>query len=184
MSDQASEPMGDFPLDRVPERVSARQPVRRESRPYVPPPPHRKYHIDPRDIPPGMDALWLPTRIGGEPNRQVGQYYRSGWQPATAEMFPEISGYGVEFPANMVEAGLLENVRADAPIVVDDQMLVLRPKELSRAAAAEHERQSHDQVAIQMQRLKQVSRDFRGTEIRRRHAPMPDMAPREDEEYA
>lgn len=157
------------------QREPARQPSRQTSRPYLQPEPHNKYEIPADQIPPGMDAMWLPTKIAGMPNPQVAQYYRAGWQPARAQDFPEQSGYGVDFPQMMIDAGLLENVKADAPVIIDDQMLVLRPRELSVRAHQQRAKQADEQVDIQMRRLRQVSRTFRGTEIRRRHGPAPDL---------
>lgn len=165
------------PMGAVPEREPARFSERVMERPYMQPEPHTKYEIAAEDIPPGMDAMWLPTKIAGAPNPQVGQYYRAGWQPARAEDFPYHSGYGVQYPEMMVEAGLLEIVKADAPVIIDDQMLVLRPRELSARANRARQQEAHNQVENQMRRLRQVSRTFRDTRIQRSHAPMPDQAP-------
>lgn len=163
------------------EREPARESARRSTRSYAPPEAHEKYEVYPEEMPAGMDLMWLPTRIAGMPNPQVGQYYRAGWQPAASKDFPRISGYGVDFPQAMIDAGLLENAKPDAPIVVDDQMLVMRPMEASRRAAHDRTERAKAQVNNQMARLQQASREFRGTQIQRRFAPLPD-APRPDYE--
>jgi hypothetical protein len=164
------------------ERQPSRQSARSSARIYTPPEPHEKFHLDADEIPSDMDAMWLPTRIAGAPNDKVGQYFRAGWQPAAAKDFERISGYGVEYPQSMIDAGLLENIKPDAAIIVDDQMLVLRPKELSQRAKKQLDALAGDQVDNQMRRLRQASRAFRGTEIKyRQHAPLPDSARYEDE---
>ena len=171
-------PMGADVLERAPARESSRS----SARMYQAPEAHEKYEVWPDEIPAGTDLMWLPTKIAGAPNPKVSQYYRAGWMPAAAKDFPRISGHGVDFPQAMIDAGLLENVKPDAPIVIDDQMLVMRPKEISRRAERERVSDANQQVENQMRRLQQTSRNFRGTEIRRQHAPLPD-APRPDEEY-
>lgn len=168
-------PMG---VEREPSRESSRAP----SRGYLPPEPHEKYELYPDEHPDGMDLMWLPTKIAGMPNPQVAQYYRAGWQPAAAKDFPRISGFGTEFPQAMIDAGLLETVRPDAPVVIDDQMLVLRPKELSRRAHQNNKRAADDMVANQMARLKQAYRNAPGGGVRRQHGALPTIAPLADEE--
>ena len=164
------------------ERQPSRQSSRSSARVYTPPEPHEKFHLDESEIPEDMDAMWLPTRIAGQPNDKVGQYFRAGWQPGAAKDFPRISGFGIDYPQSMIDAGLLENVKPDAAIIVDDQMLVLRPKEMSQRAKKQMETLAGDQVDNQMRRLRQASRAFRGTEIKyRQHAPLPDSARYEDE---
>lgn len=171
--------MSDFPsLEREPTRTSERS----SARGYQVPEPHEKYELFEEEIPAGMDAMWLPTRIAGMPNPQVSQYYRAHWQPAAAKDFPRVSGFGTEFPEAMIAAGLLENVKPDAPIVIDDQMLVLRPKEFSAKAMRQHRKATDDQVANQMARLKQAYRNAGGVGIRRGHGALPNLAPQGDEE--
>lgn len=172
-------PMG-ADTQETPVREPARQSARRAVR-YAVPEPHEKYEIPPHMIPKGMDPLWLPVTIAGAPNPLVGDYYRAGWQPATSADFPELSGYGTEYPPAMISRGLLKNVEAEEPIIKDGLMLVLRPKELSAAARAEEGREANAMVDNHLRRLKQASRSFRGSEIKRgRYAPMPD-SPRPDD---
>lgn len=163
--------------------VPGRKPERAPERMFTAPEPHEKYHLYPDEIPDDMDACWLPTRIAGQVNEKIGNFYRAGWMPAKAKDFPRVSGFGVEYPEEMIEAGLLENAKPNSPIIIDDQMLVLRSKELSRRANRQRNRDAVDQVENQFRRLKQASRSFRGTELKRgQHAPLPDSARYADEE--
>jgi len=163
-------------------RESARVTARTQARAYRPPEPHEKYELLDDEFPPGMDLMWLPITIAGAPNEKVGQYYRAGWEPARAESFARISGFGTEYPDSMIRAGYLKNIEADAPVVIDGQMLVLRPKELSRRAAREHANLADSQVANQMARLQQSYRNARGVGVRRNIGAMPAIAPQGDEE--
>ncbi len=164
-------------IERVSERVSARRPVRD----YTPPEPHEKYELLPDEFPDGMDLMWLPTKIAGMPNDKVAQYYRAGWQPARAEDFPRLSGFGTDYPQAMIDAGLLDIVRPDAPVITDDQMLVMRPKEMTRRAERARAAAANDQVANQMQRLSQAYRNARGVGVKRNYGALP-TAPQADEE--
>lgn len=164
-------------------RQSARTSARASARDYQVPEPHERYELRPEEFPPGMDLMWLPTKIAGMPNDKVAQYYRAHWQPAKAEDFPRLSGYGTDYPQAMIEAGLLDNVRADAPVIIDDQMLVMRPKELSRRAAKARANDADNQVANQMARLQQSYRNARGVGVQRgKFGKLPDMAPQADDE--
>lgn len=164
------------------EREESRSSSRTSSRMYQAPEAHEKYEVWPEEIPSGMDLQWLPTRIAGAPNPQVMQYYRAGWQPAKSSDFSRISGFGVDVSPAMLDAGLLEIVKGDAPVVVDDQMLVMRPKELTLKAERQRNTAADEMVVNQMRRLQQTSRAFKGTEIKHgRFAPMPDQ-PRADYE--
>ncbi len=162
------------------------EPVRIESRRserYTVPEPHERFELYPEEVPSGMDPTWQPISIMGQPNEKLAQFYRAGWQPAAAKDFPRVSGYGVEYPQAMIDAGLLRNVEANAPVLLDNQILLLRPKELSVRAERRRNRDAVDQVTTQMNRLSQAYRSARGVGVQRRHAPMPDMAPARDEEY-
>lgn len=176
---QAPPPGADM-LEREPARKSARRPERM----YQAPEPHEKYELYDEEKPEGMDWMWLPTSVAGAPNSRVmAQCYRAGWQPAKAADFPRISGFGVEYPEEMIDAGLLENVKPNAPIVIDEQMLVLRPMELSKKYERAQKTAAAEQVDNQMRRLRQASRGWRGTELKRgQHAPLPDSARYEDDE--
>jgi hypothetical protein len=145
---------GDEPMERTPARQSARQPERF----YVPPEPHEKYHIDPRDIPAGFDAQWVAVTIKGAKNGALTDYWRGGWRPARAEQFPDQSGYGIEFPKELIDAGYAEQVKPESPVEKDGQMLMMRPKQASIAADERRKRNAAELVQTQMQRLSLSSR--------------------------
>lgn len=170
-----SRPPGSEALDgRSSARASSRNSARAD---YTPPEPHEKFHLFDEEIPDGMDAMWLPITVAGQPNGKVNELFRAGWEVARAEQVPRLSGFGHEYPEAMVRAGLLKNTEADEPVIVDTQMLVFRPLELSRRAKAVEQRHSAEQVDNQMRRLRMTSRKFSQTETTRgRYAPMPDSA--------
>ena len=119
--------------------------------------------------------MWLPTRIAGQPNAKLGQYYRVGWMPSPAKDFPKISGYGTEYPPVMIERGLLQNVTADEPIIIDDLMLVERPLELSQRARLAEKQAAKERVDNQMRRLQAAYRmNFDGGGVRRQIRPLSD----------
>jgi hypothetical protein len=156
--------------EREPTRVEARQ----MARPYSPPEPHQRYEIDPRDIPPGMDAQWVVLTVKGAPGPNLGRYYRNQWIPAAAADFPHLSGYGTVFPDQLVDAGLITNVKANDPVLDEDktQILMLRPKEITQKAEQIRKREAQELVATQMERLSVSSRRHirDRTEVRRQFA--------------
>ena len=166
-------PMGVEPPVREPTRTPARQ----SSRFFTPPEVHEKYHIPTEMMDPAYDYMWQPTRIAGQSNqRKLSEFHRSGWDFAKASDFPELSGYGTDYPAGMVERGLLHKLTEDEPMEVDDQILLMRPKELSREARKRDREKAYNQVENQMKRLNQAYRpaDPRQPGVQRRHRPMGD----------
>ena len=166
-------PMSDAEPGREPARVLARAPQY-----FTPPEAHEKYEIPLDEQDPSKDYFWAPTRIAGQPNPKLSQYYRAGWQPEAASNFPRISGYGTEYPKSMIDRGLLHNVGADEPVVNDndDLMLLSRAKEMSRAARKRDAEVAHRQVINQMERLNQAYRpaDPRRPGVSRRIRPLED----------
>jgi len=166
-----------FNMGREPSRQSSRAPTR-----FIAPEPYEKFTLSEDEIPEGMDAFWLPTKILGQPSREVMQYYQAGWEPARAQDFPRISGYGVEYPKALLDAKLIETISAESPIIIDDLMLVMRAKTVSRAA---HQRRIHDavdQVQNQMRRLQSAYR-HRGGDLgirRNKFEQLPNTAPQQD----
>lgn len=159
------------PPERTPARTSGRGPSF-----FTPPEAHEKYEIPASEQDPSRDYFWAPTRIAGQPNDKLGQYYRAGWEPEVASNFPRISGFGTEYPKKMIDLGLLKNVDPNDPVLLDDLMLVSRPKEMSRAAREKEKKVAYEQVANQMQRLNQAYRpaDPRRPGISRRFRPLDD----------
>lgn len=141
-------------MDREPARGSARQPERY----YTPPEPHEKYHIDPRDIPADMKAQWVAVTIKGAKNGALTEYWRGGWRPAHAKDFPAQSGYGIDYPEELIAGGFAEQVKPDSPVEKDGLMLMLRPKRASELAEQRRERDARELVNTQMQRLSLSSR--------------------------
>ena len=166
-------PMGVEPPTREPARSAARQPARF----FTAPEAHEKYHIPVEMMDPAYDYMWQPTVIAGQPNqRKLSEFHRSGWDFAKSSDFAELSGYGVEYPQAMVDRGLLHVVSADEPMEVDGQILLMRPKELSKAARKKDAERAYSQVENQMKRLQQAYRpaDPRQPGVQRRHRPMAD----------
>jgi hypothetical protein len=102
--------------------------------------PHEKYYVDPKRIPKGYAAQWIATKVRGAPARSMGNFFRAMWKPARAEDFPELSDFGL-YDQSMVDMGVVPKINPDGPVVLDDQMLVLRPKKFS--ADADREREAH-----------------------------------------
>ncbi len=169
--------------DAGPAREPARQPARRPERLFTPREPDQKYAIYDDQQDPAFDYKWEPTRIVGLSNaRKLGEAHRAGWDFACASEFPDLTGCGYDFPADMVARGLLKNVEANEPIEIDDQVLLKRPKELSLKAREREKRAAYSTVANQMQRLQQAYRpaDPRQPGISRRFRPMQDSFAAED----
>jgi hypothetical protein len=136
--------------------------------------PHLKYHIPKNKIPAGMVAEWKALTVKGMSNRDhLIEVYRAGWQPARAEQFPEFSGFGINFGDRTLQIGIspegaaiyLENVKAGDPIVLDGQILMLRPEELNEEAHDENKRRAVDDVAQQIARLSGRSREQIGAQL-------------------
>lgn len=156
-------------------RQSSRVSERQSARPYTPPEPHLKYEIpeDRRD--PSKDYLWLPTHIVGAPNPRISEYYRAGWIPSTAEQFPEISGYGTEYPQKLVDLGLLTPIQASDPLIKDNMMLVERPISKSAEARRREREEARDRVDTQMRALHaQYRTNFSDGGIKRAVRPLTD----------
>lgn len=161
---------------REPARVSARVAARR----YEQPEPHLRYQLDPEEIPAGMVAQWVATKVKGAPTGTASAFYRAGWEPAEAKDFPRLSGYGTDFPQNLIDRGLIQNVKPDDLVTNDDASLVLMlcPKENVQKAAQKRKRDADDLVHTQFDRLQVESRRRVGarTEVRRGYAN-PDVTP-------
>ncbi len=182
MSTQA--PHGEMPpMGYEAQRVPAKEPARNASRNRVLPEPHETYEIAPDELMEGMDHFWMPTRISGQPNPDIRDFYEAGWEPAAAKDFPRQSGYGREYPASMIAAGLLENVGPNDAVIRKDLMLVVRPKHLSQRAEQATKARAVDQVRNQYARLQQSYRGRDGgSGIKTSYGRLPGMAPASDEE--
>lgn len=144
---------------------------------FYAPEPHQKYAIPESRRKPDMDYLWLPTQVFGMPNdRSIMEHYRMGWVPATAEEFPDISGYGTKYPQQLIDRGLVRNVEAGDVLDVDGLILMERPLELSIQGRKHAEREAADRVNNQMRRLQAAYRmNFDGGGVKRTvRPPLPD----------
>jgi hypothetical protein len=99
-----------------------------------------------------MAVTWVATKIRGAPNPRLGEYVRGGWRPARAADFPEHSDYQL-FDQSLVDMGIVPEVKADGPVVRDDQMLMLRPKHHSKQADIEREEKARKQFEEHMRRV-------------------------------
>jgi hypothetical protein len=128
-------------------RAPVRDPVR-----YRPREAHEKYHLTEREIPKGMDATWVATAVRGARTRRIGEFIRGQWKPARAADFPQFSDYGL-FDQSLVDMGVVQDVKPDSPVVLDDQMLMLRPQHFSKAAKIEQEEAARRQFEEHMKRV-------------------------------
>lgn len=157
-----TEDLGDVEFEPIPGETAGRRSVRKEARVkqrYVPPQPHQKFDIPANRVPSGMVAEWKAITIAGMTNRNhMIACYRAGWTPATAEQFPENSGYGQKFGEAVVAMGLMEDIKATDPVILDGQMLMLRAKELVEDAGYRDHEEARKQVNTQLRRLQINSR--------------------------
>ncbi len=158
-------------------REAPRDPVRIRPRE-----PHEKYDIDPSQKARGMSYVWVATSIRGAPNPRLGQYMRAGYRPCRAADHPELSDYGL-YDQSLVDMGVVPQVQADSPVVLDNQMLVSRPKPLTDKAVGEREAAAERQMDDHMRRIREKSEREIGagrTRLSRRYGPN-DIVPDEDE---
>jgi len=132
-------------------RDSYREPIREAPR-YKPREPHEKYQVPESSIPKGMDAIWVATKVMGAKSPRLGEFVRSGWRPARAEDFPEHSDYQL-FDQSLIDMGIVPEVKPDGPVILGDQMLVLRPKHHTKRAEIEREEAARKQFDEHMKRV-------------------------------
>lgn len=91
------------------------------------------FHFDPAIVPEGMSYEWKRYTIRGKEENQYQTKLRSKgyWSPVPASRHPELAGFGV--------AG-------DQPIVIEDQILMERPIELTEERTRRNERKAKQQV--------------------------------------
>jgi len=97
----------------------------------TPIPRHMRFDMEASSQKAGFDYFWAATKIGGQPNPRMGEYWRAGWRPARAKDYPQQSGLDLKVDSRMVELGFMKQVGPDDPIVDGDLMLCLRPMQLS-----------------------------------------------------
>lgn len=109
--------------------------------------PHEKFHIPREWMKPGWDYTWAATKIRGMPNPRFVDRVQGQWQPVRAEEMPGISRLRLGAANQMlVEMGFIPEVKPDGPIVIDDQMLMMRPLAISNAAKERDRRAATEQV--------------------------------------
>lgn len=154
---QAAKPVTSMPKD------SQRDPVRPEFRENIrqkPREPHEIYHIDRQDFPRGMDLTWAAVKVRGAPNQdRLNEFIRTGWRPARAQDFPEHSGYDVNanYSKTLIDLGFARRVEPDDPVINRDQMLMVRPKQMSEESRSEDQARADGQINDHLNRLRQVS---------------------------
>lgn len=162
----------DAPMPADGQRDSARTQFRDAVR-QRPREPHELFAIDPHDQLRGMDHFFAAVKVRGASNQdRLNQFISTGWRPARAEDFPDISGYAVneQYSQTLVDLGFARRIGPDDPVINRDLMLMVRPKEMSRESRAEDQERADNQINDHMNRLRQVSSrqiGARNTTVRR-----------------
>jgi hypothetical protein len=148
-------------------RGELRDPVRLRPRE-----PHEKYDLDPSQMKRDQSYVWVATKIRGAPNPRLGQYMRAGYRPCRAADHPELSDFGL-YDQTLVDMGVVQQINADSPVVLDDQMLVSRPKHLTAQAVKQTEQAAEQQYNDHLRRIREKSEREVGkaTRISRRYGP-------------
>jgi hypothetical protein len=109
---------------------------------------------------PGMDHFFAAVKVRGAPNQdRLNEFIATGWRPARAQDFPDISGYAVngQYSDTLVELGFARRVKPNDPVINRDMMLMIRPKAMSVQSRAEDQERADSQINDHMNRLRQVS---------------------------
>lgn len=154
---------------------------REEAREFVrdrPREPHEKYDLGRSNVPRGMTFQWVSTRIPYTTlrNPRLDSFRGAGWQFARAEDFPEHSGYKPTREVNqrLIDLGIDSEVRADDPVVKDNLVLMMRPKQLSAEAEGEQREKAARQINDHLRRQRELSERQIGaqrTTMRKSYAP-------------
>lgn len=149
------------PPDPAPRRTSSeRQPGRAPARASGRPRPRdadKRYEIDERMIPRGMDALWAARSVRGAPNPRLTEFIRAGWRPAKASEFPEHSGFDIWGPDSEIRGALgdyVQEVKADGPVIDKEMILLLRPLEMSNEARQEERDAAKSRIEDHLARIR------------------------------
>lgn len=145
--------------------------------------PSEKFDLTRFQLDPKMDFLFAGTRIPYTTlkNPRLDQFRRAGWAFARAADFPELSGYkpGDKADRRLIELGLESEVRADDPVILDNNVLMMRPKRLSDEARRELDAAARRQITDHLRKQKENSERQIGTNRTRvsRTYDRPDEAP-------
>lgn len=145
--------------------------------------PHEKYAIPANRRQAGMDYFLAAVKIRGMPNPRFTDYWRAGWRPVKASALPEMSGIDLNPDQSLVDLGIVRAVNPDDPIILDDLMPMMRPKQMSEASAAEQASRAAQQVDDHLRTQRDKSTRAVGaknTRIQRHYGPA-DEAPSDSE---
>lgn len=163
-------------------RSDGREPLREPFVRQAPVEPDQKYAIPDSERDRGMDYCWAATKIRGVQSPRLSAFIRAGWQPARAAAHPRLSGLDIHIDPTLVELGVMQAPNPDGPVILDDQMLMVRPKSLSDEARRQDKERARRQIDDHMTRLDQNSRRHIGdrTRLSRSYGPA-DEAPSDSE---
>lgn len=145
--------------------------------------PHEKYNIPPNEMKAGFDYFMAATKIRGMPNPRFNEYTRAGWRAARAEEHPSLSGLDLHHDQALIDLGIVRDVKPSDPVIVDDLMVMLRPKSMSQESRAEEEKRAARQINDHLSTLRNKSNREIGeknTRVSRQYGP-PDEAPSDSE---
>lgn len=98
-----------------------------------------KYHIPPETIPAGMSYQWNNHTVFGQEQHAYSSFMEmQGWEPVPASRYPHL---------------VPRDTPANAPIIIDGQMLVERPAEWTMEALQEGIEAAYSQVQTKEQQL-------------------------------
>lgn len=152
--------------------------------------PHEKYDLPRGTAQRGMDYLWAATRIPYTTlkSRRLDEFRRAGWKFARAADFQELSGYRPRDQVNrrFVELGIDDDVRADDPVILDNSVLMMRPKALTAEAERERDQAAANQINDHLRRQREKSEREIGknyTQMRRHYGPSDEAPSDQAAEY-
>lgn len=123
------------------EREPTRRPQRRRSSNAD---PARRFDIDPRIVPEGIDYNWKRITVYGQTDEEHQiDLAESGWTPVPAERHPDKAG---------------RNVKPDSMIIRGGLVLMERPKSFTEEARAEDLSEARQQMRTQFVRLGQTQK--------------------------
>lgn len=132
--------------------------------------PHEKFEL-PSSLKRGhgMDYLWASLKIPYSTQRspRMNQFRQAGWQFVRAADCPELSGYKPDAEVNQrfIELGIDQEVRADDPVIMDNNsVLMMRPKQLTEQAETEDRKRARSQIEDFLTTQRQRSERAIGTQ--------------------
>ncbi len=169
---------------------SARDEGRDQPREFVrqrPREPHEKFDLPDGTAERGMDYLWAAVKIPYTTQRspRLDDFRRSGWQFARAADFRELSGLDRNVSDRFVELGIDQVVKPDDPVIRDNLVLMMRPKNLSAEAAKEDKDRAQRQISEHLRQQKERSERAIGagrTRMTRQYGPADEAPSDQDTE--